>query len=281
MVLPSTLSNVYSGAFTCSYQNGKTTRTINRTYILLGDEPFKYSALVQTDFYGLWLPANIDAIAGDHFYVKESALEKYVNSWKSGISSTYFDYKIPFVSHLSYSTNCREFDTDYHVAIGNGNKPYVATDYVGESVTFTSVDNDIVPAGTAVLIRKTSDENTWYQIAEQQGAQLSMANYLKGVTYADEISPNKDDGFTNYVLNGDEFQRLTDAITIDDHSGYLQLPETSTQKYSISLSDDADGITMLHVEKTFSDKIYGINGVHTVNPEHGIYIKNGKKIVIK
>lgn len=127
VVLPATLSKVLTGAFTCAYKNGKTTRTSNITFVLLGDEPFKYSPRVQTDFYGLWLPANIDAIPGDHFYVKESAIDKYREAWKKGILSTYFDYQIPFNSELSYSTNCREFDTDYHVTAINGNYPFVAT----------------------------------------------------------------------------------------------------------------------------------------------------------
>lgn len=281
VVLPSTLSNVYSGAFTCSYQNGKTTRTINRTYILLGDEPFKYSARVQTDFYGLWLPANIDAIAGDHFYVKESALEKYVNSWKSGISSTYFDYKIPFVSHLSYSTNCREFDTDYHVTAENGNKPFIATSFTGEQAIFTSIDDGIVPAGTAVLIRKKSEDNTWYQIAEQQGAQFNTPNYLKGVTYADEISPNTEDGFINYVLSNGEFCRFDNVGVLGDHKAYLQLPTSMAAKFSLVFDDKVtNGISEI-VSKEIESDIYSLNGLRVVTPTKGIYIKGGKKFVIK
>lgn len=282
IVLPSTIQSVKSGAFgdprasLLDYEGHAP-----RSFFFLSETPFTIEYTPTTDG-GNAHPSLGTIEESDCFYVKESAVDAYKEKWKFySKAASKVKFQIPFNSNLSYSTNCREFDTDYHVTAENGNKPFIATSFTGEQAIFTSIDDGIVPAGTAVLIRKKSEDNTWYQIAEQQGAQFNTPNYLKGVTYADEISPNTDDGFTNYVLNGDEFQRLTDAITIDDHSGYLQLPETSTQKYSISLSDDADGITMLHVEKTFSDKIYGINGVHTVNPEHGIYIKNGKKIVIK
>ena len=281
VVLPSTLSNVLTGAFTCNYKNGKTTRTSNITFVLLGDEPFNYSPRVQTEVYGLWLPANIDAINGDHFYVKESAIEKYRDAWKKGIASTFFDYKIPFNSNLSYSTNLREFDTDYHVTAIKGNLPFVATDFSQGWASFTSIDDGIVPAKTPVLIRKKSDENTWYQIAEQQGAQLSMMNYLKGVFYADEISPVTDDGFTNYVLYNGEFCSFNNAGFLGDHKAYLQLPGAMAAKYSISFDDGyTNGISEVTSYGQESE-IYSINGLRVINPTKGIFIKNGKKFIIK
>lgn len=281
VVLPSTLSNVLTGAFTCTYKNGKTTRTSNITFVLLGDDPFKYSPRAQTEVYGLWLPANIDAINGDHFYVKESAIEKYRDAWKKGIASTYFDYKIPFNSNLSYSTNCREFDTDYHVTATNGNLPFVATGFAEGWASFTSLDDGIVPAETPALIRKKSDENTWYQIAEQQGSQINMTNYLKGVLYADEIYPETDDGLINYVLYNGEFCRFDNAGILGDHKAYLQLPGTTATIYSIAFVEGCtNGISKVASDKMKSD-IYGINGLRVINPTKGIYIKNGKKFIIK
>ena len=280
IILPSTITNVSMGGLSCAWKNGKPTRTTNRTYFLLGDTPFKYSSRAQTDFYGLWLPANIGSITGDHFYVKELALNKYMEVWGKNFEK-YFDYKIPFNSELSYSTNCREFDTDYHVTAINGNYPFVATDFAKERVTFTSLDNGIVPAETPVLIRKKSDENTWYQIAERQGAQLNMENYLKGVTYADEISPKTDDGYVNFVLNNGEFCRFDNAGVLSDHKAYLQLPESVTSRYTIEFKKNViDGI-----ENAITDEmdasIYSLSGVRVNCPTKGVYIKKGKKILIK
>ena len=157
----------------------------------------------------------------------------------------------------------------------------MATDFSQGWASFTSIDDGIVPAKTPVLIRKKSDENTWYQIAEQQGAQLSMMNYLKGVFYADEISPVTDDGFTNYVLYNGEFCSFNNAGFLGDHKAYLQLPGAMAAKYSISFDDGyTNGISEVTSYGQESE-IYSINGLRVINPTKGIFIKNGKKFIIK
>lgn len=283
VVLPSTLSNVLLGAFTCNYINGKTTRTSNITFVLLGDVPFKYSPRVQTEFYGRWLPANIDAIAGDRFYVKKSAIEKYKDAWKKGIPSDYFDYKIPFNSDLVYSTNYREFDADYTVAANSGNKPFVAINYGDISALFKSIDNNIVPAETGVVIRRKSDENTWYQIAESQGNTIEGTNYLKGVLYSDVISPKSNNGEVNYVLYNGVFCRFANDGMLSDHKAYLQLPLDLSSAKSMNLSFDDETITGIInslSNETEDNYYYNLHGMRMTKPQKGIYIKNGKKVIV-
>lgn len=279
IVLPSTISKVGDGGFTCEWKDKKNTRIINRIYILLGDIPFYYSPRVQTDFYDRWLPANIDAIEGDCFYVKESAIDKYRNEWKKGFSPDVFDYRIPFNSDLTYSTNYREFDMDFHVAASKGNKPFVATSYNDKSVTFTSIDDYIVPTETGIVIRKTSDTDTWFQIAEEQGKTLSMNNYLKGVTYSDIISPTTDDGNVNFVLYNGVFCRFSNAGKLGDHKAYLQLPpQTAESSLSFIFSDILNGITEIKNDNA-NDYYFDLNGIRIEQPKKGLYIKNGKKII--
>lgn len=280
IILPSTLKTIETTAFG-GFDNEN---HINRTFVILANEPYETKVSYVSDYYSINRPDystySFGLISdGDCFFVKESALSLYKTRWSICKNNLY--YKIPFNSELSYSTNYREFDTDYHVTAVNGNKPFIATGFTGESATFTSIDDGIVPAGTAVLIRKKSDENTWYQIAEQQGAQLNTTNYLKGVTYADEIPPYTEDGFINYVLYNGEFCRFNNAGILGDHKAYLQLPETMTSKYTIVFTDDVtNGISEISSEESEST-IYNLSGLRVINPTKGIYIKNGKKIIIK
>ena len=275
VVLPSTLSSVGSGAFF------RADSQTSRTFVFLADEPFPDSGPVQTDFYGLYLPANITAVAGDHFYVKESAIQKYRNAWKH-IPSDVFDYMIPFNAELTYSTNYREFDMDFHVAATKGNKPFVATSYNNNTVTFTSIDDFLVPAETGIVIRKNSDEDTWFQIAEQQGNTLSMNNYLKGFTYSDVLTPTTEDGYVNYVLYNGVFSQFNNAGKLGDHKAYLQLPtQTAGASLSFSFDNNSDGIIEINHQLNESEKVYNLNGARISNPKKGIYIKNGKKIIIK
>lgn len=277
VVLPSTLSKVGNGAFGRTNNNN-----VNRTFVFLADEPFPYSPKVQTDFYGLWLPANITAIDGDRFYVKESSIEKYRTVWK-GVNTDVFDYKIPFNSELTYSSNYREYDTDFHVTAENGNQAFVATRINNTTIVFYSIDSNIVPARTAVLIRKQSDVDTWYQIAEEQGAKLEMTNYLKGVVYADELFPTTDDGLVNYVLYNGEFCRFNNAGVLGAHKAYLQIPETiSANNCSILFGDSQmDKVSDMIKEINVHEQYYNLFGLPMEKVGKGLFITKGKKIFVK
>ena len=169
---------------------------------------------------------------------------------------------------------------DFHVTASKGNMPFVATSYNDKSVTFTSIDDYIVPIETGIVIRKTSDEDTWFQIAEQQGNTLSMINYLKGFTYSDIITPTTEEGNVNFVLYNGIFCRFSNAGMLGDHKAYLELPsQTSESTLSFSFNDNSDGI--IEIKDNINDDIYDLNGVRTEHPKRGLYIKNGKKIIIK
>jgi len=282
IVLPSTIQSVKACAFgdpriyLLDYEGH-----VPRNFFLLSETPFAIEYRKTTDG-GSAHPSLGLIVDGDRFYVKESAVNAYKEKWRGyQKASSYVNCHIPFNSELSYSTNCREFDTDYHVTAENGNKPFIATSFTGEQAIFTSIDDGIVPAGTAVLIRKKSEDNTWYQIAEQQGAQFNTPNYLKGVTYADEISPNTEDGFINYVLSNGEFCRFDNVGVLGDHKAYLQLPTSMAAKFSLVFDDKVtNGISEI-VSKEIESDIYSLNGLRVVTPTKGIYIKGGKKFVIK
>ena len=279
VVLPSTLKTVEQSAF----GGFTTTNHISRTFIFLADEPCETKFFYTPDYYGInrvdYNSWSFGSVAeGDRFYMKESVAEVGLK-WSSAKDKT--DYKIPFNADLTYSTNYREFDMDFHVAASKGNKPFVATNYSDNSVTFTSIDDYIVPAETGIVIRKTSDEDTWYQIAEQQGNTLSMNNYLKGITYSDILPPTTDNGEVNFVLYNGVFCKFSNAGMLGDHKAYLQLPtQTAESSLSFSFSDIPDGIKEIEHENG-NDIFYNLKGMQIKHPRKGLYIKNGKKIIFK
>ncbi|MBO4659104.1 MAG: leucine-rich repeat protein [Prevotella sp.] len=282
IVLPSSIETVESGAF--GESNEKLLDYVDhnpRTFFFLSDEPFSIMYTSTTDG-GNAFPSLGKIVSEDKFYVKESAVEAYKTKWRFYQSAKEkVDYMIPFNADLTYSTNYREFDMDFHVAASKGNKPYVATNYSDKSVTFTSIDDYIVPTETGIVIRKTSDEDTWFQIAEQQGNTLAMNNYLKGVTYSDIISPTTDEGNVNYVLYNGVFCRFSNSGMLSDHKAYLQLPpQTAESSLSFSFSDISDGITEIKND-IINDNYYDLSGIRVEHPKKGLYIKNGKKIIFK
>ena len=289
VVLPSTITKVESSVFSCNYEKKGTsyvnTRTTNRTYVFLADTPFDYVRFERRyleDFYNLYLLIlpNIDAIEGDKFYVKESAIEQYRDKWSPWIASTFFDYKIPFNSTLSYSTEYREFDADFSVAATNGNKPFLAVEYGNDYVSFKSIDSNIVPAETGVLLRKSSDIDTWYQIAETQDNTIEENNLLRGVTYSDVIFPTNSDGSVNYVLYNGNFCRFNNAGSLGDHKSYLKLPYSTASQVKLSFDNNTTNITDNIVETQNGNEIYSLNGMRVADPYTGFYIINGKKVFI-
>ena len=282
IVLPSTLKTIEQSGFG-GFDNKN---HISRSFIILTDEPFQTMSFTTTDYLGNSYPNtktwSFGLIATDDcFFVKESAVESYRTKWSYYVPNNNIDYQIPFNADLTYSTNYREFDMDFHVAAESGNKPFVATSYNDQSATFTSIDDFIVPAETGIVIRKLSDENTWYQIAEQQGSSSSMNNYLKGVTYSDIITPTTEDGNVNFVLNNGVFCRFNNAGMLGDHKAYLQLPsQTAGSVLSFCFSDNSDGIIEIKNDNDKIDTIYNLNGIRVKHPKKGcLYIKNGKKII--
>ncbi len=284
IVLPSTLQLVEKAAFSegnellLDYE----VNHVARSFFFLADTPFEVlSDYSETGgFYNYSLGRTVE---GDHFYVKESAVETYRNKWKT--RATYkIEYKIPFDASRTYSTKYCEFDTDFHVAAESGNKPFVATGFNNFVVGFRSIDNNIVPAQTAVMIRRQSGTDTWFQIAESQGtAELDMTNYLKGITYADVINPTEENGDVNYVLNNGIFCSFQNSGTLGDHKAYLSLP-TSAHIKQINMDfdeEEATGVETFSFQETENPTYYNLQGMRVNQPEKGIYIVNHKKVIIK
>ena len=56
--------------------------------------------------------------------------------------------------------------------------------------------------------------------------------------------------------------------------------ETAASKVKMIFRDETTGIKDVIV-KTANDDMYDLQGRRIVNPDKGVYIKNGKKVVIK
>lgn len=222
------------------------------------------------------------------FYMKETAIDAYkatsgLHNWDEFKSK--FDYKIPVESTLKYTTFYKEeLTADFHVAAESNTKPFVATRYSNTNITLSSLDDGIVPQGTGVVIRNGKPGETyWYQIAEDQSLSFSGTNYMRGFCDESLLSPIENDGSINYILYNGEFCRFNNAGTLGMHKAYLQLPATAGNAKNISIQiEDSYASGILNMKQA-DDKAgyFNLNGLSTKRPLHGIYIKNGKKTILK
>ena len=66
------------------------------------------------------------------------------------------------------------------------------------------------------------------------------------------------------------------------HKAYLAVPQDAAQAKGYPFGGDATGIESLIVnEKADANEVYDLQGRRVVRPAKGIYIVNGKKIVVK
>ncbi len=184
--------------------------------------------------------------------------------------------------------------SDKNLSVPEGIKAYTATVAGGELML--NEISGVIPAGTAVVLKTDAKltETTDFQFTEvAEAAVVEADNMLKG---SDEAATISGEGSKYYMLSlngsseensvGFYFDKGSNGGTQlknGAHKAYLAVPdsESAVKGYTFR-SDDATGIRCLTVSETSdANKIYDLQGRRVVSPENGIYIVNGKKIVVK
>lgn len=180
------------------------------------------------------------------------------------------------------ATFCCAYDLDFTNV--EGLKAYIASGFNKATNTVLMTRVYDVPAGTGlVLIGEAGD----YQV-EYSTSTSCYTNLLKGVLTETTIGTTSGKN-TNYVLangsHGTGFYPLSQSGTLAAGKAYLQLPTSvsSAKGISMSFEDETTGICdNYEVEIMNSDTaVYDLQGRKVKNPSKGLYIVNGKKVVIK
>lgn len=162
----------------------------------------------------------------------------------------------------------------------SGVKAYIVTGHSGNAITTTQMIGT-VPANTPLLLEGTT---TAIPVAASSLTDVS-ANLLKAGTGA---AVSKEDGKTKYVLSAKEgnavFKKInaTDA-TVPAGKAYLEFAEEIlAPELDIVFNGDVTGIsaTLVNNEKVNSE-VYDLQGRKVMNPAKGLYIVNGRKVIIK
>jgi len=183
---------------------------------------------------------------------------------------------------------------------------YMVTEFTKSSVTMVELGaSDVTIAETPLIIQGKAGRNSLV-IASEDGVDYSSSNMLKrgydrDVSEKDfmfvlQKSPNWDeaDPYKNY-----KFYRLnpTRWDQIGDRQAYLVLPESERDGQASTatmviihatdeepLSEDAgvlDGINSIERNDVLNGEFYTISGQRVTAPKKGLYIVNGKKVLVK
>ena len=246
-------------------------------------------------------------------YVKKSAEMTYKAAWQDYANA--IDYRIPDVAiSKKYGSFAREFDvdfSDYKATTGHtdvaafvagsplkaGGGDYGTSTY---HIKMTSIDEKggvsgnygYVPANTSVLLKVLDKESTgadfYYTIGEKDNQTYTVTpNIMTGVT----VNPTTVAASTAapvYVMQEGVFRKVTADITeFPVHKAYFKVGSLPAGAKAMLVFDDGSttGIGSLTADDNDKGKnaniYYNLNGQRVGHPHHGVFIHNGKKVVIK
>jgi len=156
-------------------------------------------------------------------------------------------------------------------------KAYVATAASATAVTLAEVTT--VPAGTPLVLEGTA--GTTYNVPVIATATAPASNLLKAGDGVKEIGGT---GKYDYILVDGLFY-LADAGVLPAGKAYLHLeadPSASREFLELDFGGDVTAISeMEDVRSKKDDVYYDLQGRRMLYPTKGLYIVNGKKIIIK
>ncbi|WP_061868174.1 leucine-rich repeat domain-containing protein [Prevotella intermedia] len=225
------------------------------------------------------------------------------------------DYQIKDVKIThKYGTFAREFDVDFSIYNKEKHKGNVAA-FVGKiggvkpgngdygtstyHIRMSSVDvNGVgnhnygyVPAYTGVLLKALDSETTpsdfYYAIGEDDAQDYKITNnIMHGVT----VNPRNAGAATVdeviYVMQGGIFKKaMASTVSIPVHKAYAKIegmPAGSKVEFSFSDDNTTNAIVTIDAEEKNADNAYyNLNGQRVTNPQRGVFIKGGRKVIIK
>ena len=148
------------------------------------------------------------------------------------------------------------------------------------AVVLTEVPaGSVIAKGTPVLVG--AEEGSYIFEASAGEAATVGDNDLKAAT-----ADTKGDGSTIYALVEQDgkavFAPLVEGVAVSVGHAYLVLPAASaTRFYSIQFGGETTGINEVNAAAKADGAYYTLQGVKTSKAAKGIYIHNGKKVVIK
>ena len=280
ITLPSTVTEIKANAFNgCSHLNH-----VN----ILAETP----ATLATNAFDN-TPKNV--------YVKASKLSAYQSNadWNTlNLKDTYEQ-----TMSTKYATFTHDFPVDFVAANGRdameayvGKSTYKVTQPTKVQKILKMTKSTSIAANEGVILAGTPGTTYTYRIAESAVAKLTD-NKVMPVREDTLLYQTETDGKSNWTLQADYKLHLTqDAKTIYCGRAYVhETNETGVQGakpvvFGLSLDDedgntsnDTTGIGSVENKKADEENVYyTLSGVKVINPtEKGVYIKNGKKVIIR
>ena len=188
------------------------------------------------------------------------------------------DLTLPSYGICTYSST---YDLDFTNV--EGLTAYAISAFNAGEGTLTLTPVTTVKAGEGLLLKGDAGE----YVVPRTTTDATYTNYLVGVPTTTSVSPTDGD-YTNFVLangtHGVNFYALSKTGNISAGKAYLKLPTADINESNLSrgFALDKDGMTSISSPIRNNDEVfYDLQGRRVNKPSKGLYIMNGKKVIIK
>lgn len=188
------------------------------------------------------------------------------------------------------SSGIGTFSAKAKFTVPDGLKAYYCKEYTDGQISAVAI-NGVVPANTGVILKGEPGETYTLTGTNSEAASVTD-NALVAVTEETSITQTVDIdavNYTNFGLSGGVFKKVNSkGGTVKANRAYLQIPTsalTSAAAEGIMLvwDEETDGISSLSTNPSPSREViyYDLQGRRVAKPAKGLYIVNGKKVIIK
>ena len=186
-----------------------------------------------------------------------------------------------YVSEAGLATYASNFDLDYST---NPNlKAYIAKEN-NDVIDYVEVEK--VPAGTGVLLRAldTAGKNYTVSTTTEETDDMTGNKFVRGNDAAVASGSNPYNYILNVVNNKIGFYRAA-GKTVAKNRAYLSttINAVASARIDIFFDDDTNGIEKVEntTSNNESDVVFNLAGQRVAQPSKGLYIVNGRKVIVK
>ena len=147
-------------------------------------------------------------------------------------------------------------------------------------------EGDVIPGGTPVLLKATAADTYTLFYAANNTESAPSGNLLYGSDVATTTTGGGTGAKYYGLQNGDSglgfYWKAASgaAFTSGAHKAWLALPAATPANF-FSLDDETTGVKAIENSQLTIDNYYDLQGRKVAQPTKGLYIVNGKKVIIK
>ena len=219
-----------------------------------------------------------DAHLGNYAICAVASTGEYDGSFTSGRIELFQGYEVEVAA--------KEFITYYK------DEPLYVEDEAAELYTIESVNgdqavlsdrSDAMPSNTPMLVYNKSNETKVILLipcAEPDMA-ITVAPEFQGTLTGTTIAASTE-GQTNYAFNGKAFVFVKNAIEVGPNKAWLSVSNSNARAINL-VFDETTKIANTNITNLTNGDWYDLNGrkLNGMPTKKGIYVKNGKKVVVK